>query len=308
MELTKSSLRAAAEMSHQKLSEGKWSRSNAQQFLSHHCISTKISDSILDNALNVRLLHDLEKNKDDEVYQALVKDKTEHPEKYSLAKLPTSWNSTQEMCSYPDAPMHLYSGTVKADIKLSFRALKNEHKLESYLRLLTRSKQMEEIEIMNQKWFPLMKIVNEKFAGMGSENHIAVGRYIKLMGLNLKNVVTTHPMIFPPESTQKNWNKKFNFEWLKVRDLDTEGDATMLRNRVESYMKSNDCPPIKKKKSVTIEALQRMYASTYNALSHLMAGSTCDTHAEKSYIYVKKLLNDIEAVDSMLRTENEKPI
>ena len=308
MELTKSSLRAAAEMSHQKLSEGKWSRSNAQQFLSHHCISTKISDSILDNALNVRLLHDLEKNKDDEVYQALVKDKTEHPEKYSLAKLPTSWNSTQEMCSYPDAPMHLYSGTVKAVIKLSFRALKDEHKLESYLRLLTRSKQMEEIEIMNLKWFPLMKIVNEKFPGMGSENHIAVGRYIKLMGLNLKNVVTTHPMIFPPESTQKNWNKKFNFEWLKVRDLDTEGDATILRNRVESYMKSNDCPPIKKKKSVTIEALQRMYASTYNALSHLMAGSTCDTHAEKSYIYVKKLLNDIEAVDSMLRTENEKPI
>ena len=40
-----------------------------------------------------------------------------------------------------------------------------------------------------------------------------------------------------------------------------------------------------------------MYASTYNALSHLLAGSTYDTHAEKSYIYVKKLLNDIEAVD-----------
>ena len=66
------------------------------------------------------------------------------------------------------------------------------------------------------------------------------------MVLNLKNVVTTPPMIFPPESTQKNWNKKFNFEWLKVRDLVTEGDATILRNRVEAYMKSNDCPPIKK--------------------------------------------------------------
>ena len=51
-----------------------------------------------------------------------------------------------------------------------------------------------------------------------------------------------------------------------------------------------------------------MYASTYNALSHLMVGSTCDAHAEKTYIYVKKLLNDIESVDSMLRTEHEKPI
>ena len=51
-----------------------------------------------------------------------------------------------------------------------------------------------------------------------------------------------------------------------------------------------------------------MYASTYNALSHLMAGSTCDAHAEKTYIYVKKLLNDIEAVDRILRNENENPV
>ena len=73
-------------------------------------------------------------------------------------------------------------------------------------------------------------------------------------------------------------------------------------------MKSSDCPPIKKSKSVSLCLVQRMYASTYNALSHLFAGSTCDTHAEKSYIYVKKLLNDIEAVDKILRTENDKPV
>jgi hypothetical protein len=39
-----------------------------------------------------------------------------------------------------------------------------------------------------------------------------------------------------------------------------------------------------------------------------MSGSTCDKHAERSYIYVKKLLNDIEAVDRILRTEYEKPV
>ena len=67
-------------------------------------------------------------------------------------------------------------------------------------------------------------------------------------------------------------------------------------------------PPIKKSKSVSLCLVQRMYVSTYNALSHLFAGSTCNTHAEKSYIYVKKLLNDIEAVDKILRTENYKPV
>ena len=54
------------------------------------------------------------------------------------------------------------------------------------------------------------------------------------MGLNLKYLVKTPPIIFPPDSTQNHWNKKFNFEWLKIRDLDTEGDASTLRNRVES--------------------------------------------------------------------------
>ena len=101
---------------------------------------------------------------------------------------------------------------------------------------------MELMDSMNIPWFPLMKISNESFPGMGSENHIAVGRYLKVMGLNLKYLVKTPPIIFPPDSTQNHWNKKFNFEWLKIRDLDTEGDASTLRNRVESYMKSNDLP------------------------------------------------------------------
>ena len=308
MELRKSDLLCAAETSHRNLSEGKWSRSNAKQYLSHYCVSTRVSDSITDNALNVRLLKELENENDDTVYKSLMKDKLQNPEKYELSQLPTSWNSKQEMSSYPDAPMHLYSGTVKAVMKLLFCALKNDHKLDSYLRLLKGSKQMELIDDMNVPWFPLMNIMNEKFPGMGSENQIAVGRYLKVMGLNLKNIVTTPPMIFPPDSTQKSWNKKFNHEWLKIRDLDTQGDATTLRNRVEDYMKSSDCPPIKKSKSVSLCLVQRMYASTYNALSHLLAGSTCDTHAEKSYIYVKKLLNDIEAVDKILRTENDKPV
>ena len=242
IELTKSDLLCAAEISHRNLSEGKWSRSNAKQYLSHYCVSTRVSDSITDNALNVRLLKELKNENNDTVYKSLMKDKLQNPEKYELSRLPTSWNSKQEMSSYPDAPMHLYSGTVKAVMKLSFRALKNDHKLDSYLRLLKGSKQMELIDNMNVPWFPLMNIMNEKFPGMGSENQIAVGRYLKVMGLNLKNIVTTSPMISPPDSTQKSWNKKFNHEWLKIRDLDTQGDATTLRNRVEVYMKSSDCP------------------------------------------------------------------
>ena len=70
---------------------------------------------------------------------------------------------------------------------------------------------MKLMDIMNIPWFPLINISNESFPGMESENCIVVGRYLKFMGLNLKNLVTTPPIIFPPESTQNHWNKKFNF-------------------------------------------------------------------------------------------------
>ena len=111
------------------------------------------------------------------------------------------------MYTYQDAPMNIYSGTVKVVVKLSFRALKIDNKLERYLRILKISRKMELMESMNIPWFPLMNISNESFPRMVSENHIDVGSYLKVMGLNLKKLVTTPPMIFPPYSTKNHWNK-----------------------------------------------------------------------------------------------------
>ena len=71
---------------------------------------------------------------------------------------------------------------------------------------------------MNIPWFPLMKISNESFPGMGSENHIAVGRYLKVMELNLKYLVKNPPIIFPPDSTQNHWNESsLPFSWAPFR-------------------------------------------------------------------------------------------
>ena len=71
---------------------------------------------------------------------------------------------------------------------------------------------------------------------------------------------------------------------------------------------SNKCPPISKISNVSIQDLQRMYASTNNALSHLMTKFSNDTHAEVTYQHVKRFLNDVEHVDSQLRESKEKPV
>ena len=126
-----------------------------------------------------------------------------NPEKYNPAVLPPMWYSSQPMSIYPDTPMHLFSGIVKAVIKLSFRVLKEDGKLESYLRIMKDSKNINTISCMSLSWFPLMCIASENFPGMESNNHLATGRFLKLLGLLSKNVEQKPSTEFPPNETQR---------------------------------------------------------------------------------------------------------
>ena len=307
MELTTDWLKFSARLTHNQVSRNVWNSTTANQYLSHCCISTKLADKIIDHALNIRLYNEMEEA-NDPILSVMKSDKAKHPEKYYPASLPPLWYSFQPMHTYLDTPMHLFSGIVKAVIKLSFRALKETNKLDSYLKIIRGCKNINTISSMNIPWFPLMVIVSENFPGMASNNHLATGRYLKLMGLLLNNVKQKAPIQFPPNNTQRTWNKNLNIEWLRLRDLDTHGSAEKVRERVSTYMMSNKCPPISKITNVSIQDIQRMYASTNNALSHLMTKFSNDTHAEVTYQHVKRFLNDVEHVDSQLRESKEKPV
>ena len=99
---------------------------------------------------------------------------------------------------------------------------------------------------MNLPWFPLMHRQSKNFPAMGSNNHIATGYYLKCMDILLSKVKQKPPTVFPPDSTQRTWNKHVNTEWLKMRDLDTRGNVVEVHNQVFSYMNSNNCPSIAK--------------------------------------------------------------
>ena len=45
------------------------------------------------------------------------------------------------------------------------------------------------------------------------------------MGLLLNNVKQKVLIKFPPNNTQRTWNKNLNIKWLQLRDLDTHGSA-----------------------------------------------------------------------------------
>ena len=62
-----------------------------------------------------------------------------------------------------------------------------------------------------------MCIASENVPGMGSNNHIATGRYLKLLGILLRNIKQKPSIEFPPSETQHTWNKSLNIEWLWFR-------------------------------------------------------------------------------------------
>ena len=146
-------------------------------------------------------------------------------------------------------------------------------------------------------WFRLMPIKSENFPEMGSENFLAVGRFIKMMSELLYKMNEDSPVFFSPKETQKNLNKKVNIAWLKLRNLNTSGNATEVRSNVKVYMDSDNCPkvPDNTNKVKNLE-LVRFYASTSNMVSHLLAYSINHSHIEKFNLFVKKILNDMETM------------
>ena len=94
-----------------------------------------------------------------------------------------------------------------------------------------------------------------------------------------------------------------------MRDLDSTGDAKTVRERVSEYIQNENCPTISRGISLSIENLQRLYASTYNVLSHLMAASVNDAHIDETHFHIIRLLNAIDQVDTHIRMlHGGKPI
>ena len=122
MELTVDKLKFAAITTHRNVSSGQWTVSSARVFLSYFCMSTKISDRIIDNALNVRLMNQM-REENHPVLETIERDMASNPSKYKLVKLPPVWHNGRAMHTYPDSPMHLFSGVVKAVMRLSLNAL-----------------------------------------------------------------------------------------------------------------------------------------------------------------------------------------
>ena len=74
LRLSTSLLILVCNLTHNKVSKGKWNSSTASAFLSRYYISNKLSESVIDHALNVRLLNSID-NSNHKSFEALQKEK-----------------------------------------------------------------------------------------------------------------------------------------------------------------------------------------------------------------------------------------
>ena len=110
-----------------------------------------------------------------------------------------------------------------------------------------------------------------------------------------------------PNTPQDGWTKKFNFEWLRLRGLETDGSAKELSKRVSELIDKPNCPP-KLNDKISSDYIIRMLASGHNALAYMMSKYSDDAHNKRMHLSILRMLNDVEFLDKLMRGKSDAPI
>ena len=132
--LTKEKIKKAINLSYEKMKYGEWTKSNVKTYLNYFCVKTSIVEDIVEKGKNAHLLHLLTERQNNDMQELsleenfILEDQKHNPNLYN--NIPLSFImevSMDDIDSYPDSPMHLLSGYVKATMHLMFLYLKKIH-------------------------------------------------------------------------------------------------------------------------------------------------------------------------------------
>ena len=216
-------------------------------------------------------------------------------------------NTTDDLDSFPDAPMHLFSGFVKATMSIMMLFLKRKNKYLQFMKLLSQDKTMEYLSSMNLQWLKIIPFTSDKFASYGCSNYLSLNSVTKLLSFFLLQIDYNDNITFP-NIPQSNWPATTNRKWLSIRGLQTDGLAKELRERVAEHMMNDNENLVKQIHFLSVDDIIRMMVSVYNSLNLLMAASIDKEHIELTHLYILRALNDINRVDRHLRANQKSPI
>lgn len=307
--LNKSILRNALEKTHQKISGGNWTLANGKSYLAYHCFNTSTINKILDAANNCNNLRiAMNSTVRDQNLDYIINDSMKYPDKYTRFTPSHIVNSSKDdLDSFPDTPMHIISGFVKAIINQLIIFLKRKSCYYSYFKMIAQDKTIECLHGMKLSWLKILPFSSEKFAGYACENYIHLSHLFKFIAFSLQNLRMPGPTVFP-SSPQSNWTAEINRKWLLLRGLNTKGNAKCLRERVREYMSKEKVVEVEKIHLLNVTDIVRMLVSCNNCIHLLLIPKTSKMIIDRAHLSLIRALNDIHKVDKLLRANQKNPI
>ena len=211
MKLNKSLLKEALVTVHENVSSGKWSSKNGKSYLGYFCFKTSDINHIIDRAINCHNLTLSEETEtDNSFYQYIAEDSKKYPLIYSMYSHSYLMDTrVDDLDCFPDAPMHLFSGYIKAVMSLMMLFLKRKSKYNTFLNVISCDKTMSYLESMKLQWLKVIPYSSDKFASYGCENYLGLCSVMKLQTLYLLQLEYDECEIFP-NTPQSRWTYALN--------------------------------------------------------------------------------------------------
>lgn len=297
----------AASKAHKSIVAGKWSKTQAESFLSYYCLDTKASSGIVSRAQNIRALENLSSRPDlSEDYEAMVARKAKYPDEFLAWVPPPLWKRGQELSSMVDVPMHLiFLGAVKGVVEFIHSWLKRHGNYANFARLA--ESRLKTCVKFNLTWFKALPYKGEKLGGWVSENFVSFVRVCKWFYLIVDDLAPDE-IYQEPEGRQQDWKVGQNRGWLKARGLDTEGLAPELRKRVAGFMSQGDnCPPVLPPPPGTPDDLHLLVDALYDMVKSIMVFEVDDDAIVNADMHIKIFLSRLASCDKILNPDEKKP-
>lgn len=225
---------------HRKIVSKQWTVKQGEIYLKTWAMSIKSINEITDRADNCSILQEITMREEVSDFANNVRrHHRENPNEYKQWVPPVSWDRQFGIDEYSNAIMHLISGICKTTSITCLGWIGRKYNLSLFNSRA--QKMVTQLSQLGLGWFRLPPKFGGKFVGSLSENNINLGRCLPWIFSALPPIHDI-PVHVDPQGPQNRWLKKDNINWLRIRGLDHEGNAEVVKRKVAEYMEMEDTP------------------------------------------------------------------
>jgi hypothetical protein len=161
---------------------------------------------------------------------------------------------------------------------------------------------LDPLRALNLEWLKLLQYRGGKFHGWNGENYLAFARVMPWFYQNLPETRkdNSQEVQLPDVRTQKLWLKQYNVHWLKIRGLDTDGDAREVRERVGNYILNGPAPPILPPVVVSDDLIKNVVVSLFDLWRCLLSEEVTEAVILETEHTIRVFLSCFDDLDAAI--------